>query len=239
MIVKGNKVLASARRRIRHVTGETLKSEITAMLQHGGTGTCNNIEVEQLRMWCGMRPLTKGETLTFRRPVPPYKVATKKAAPNKKKPPVKKAAMKKGADPTKKRATVKKKAAPKSDNIQKRGQAPKPKNGGAGRGQGRKQGAATTKTRKIADDLAKSDEMTPLEYMLQTLRETPEKLKAQHEAGDLDTIQYTLALSQLTSRRDDAAKNAASYIHPRLSSIEANVGLKGQDLFAALLEKER
>jgi hypothetical protein len=146
----------------------------------------------------------------------------------KKKTPVK-AAMKKGAAPTKKRATVKKK----SDSIQ------KGPNGGAGRGQGRKKGAATKRTQAIANKLAESGEITPLEYMLGVLRETPEKIKAQYEAGDLDTIQYTLALSQLTSRRDDAAKNAASYIHPRLSSIEANVGLKGQDLFAALLEKER
>jgi hypothetical protein len=216
-VVKGNKVLASARRRIRHVTGETLKSEITAMLQHGGTASCSNIEVEQLRLWCGVLPPPKGDTVNIKRPAPylppKMKITAKKAVAK--------------ASPKKK--VVKKK----SDSIQ------KGPNGGAGRGQGRKKGAATKRTQAIANKLAESGEITPLEYMLGVLRETPEKIKAQYESGEIDTVQYTLALSQLTSRRDDAAKNAASYIHPRLSSIEANVGLKGQDLFAALLEKER
>ncbi len=74
--------------------------------------------------------------------------------------------------------------------------------------------------------------------MLDTMRLTPEKLQAQHKAGDLDTEQYIVALQDLQRRREKAAETAAPYIHPRLSSIEANVGLKGQDLFAALLEKE-
>jgi hypothetical protein len=118
-------------------------------------------------------------------------------------------------------------------------QIPKPSgranNGGARKGSGRKVGAATKKTRDIADKLAKSDEMTPLEYMLQTLRETPEKIKAQHEAGEIDTVEYTVKLQDLTRRRDQAAQNAAPYIHPRLSSIEANVGLKGHDAFVQLM----
>ena len=139
------------------------------------------------------------------------------------KPPAKKAAPRK--------APAKKPLAEKNQHGGKRANA-----GGARKGSGRKVGAATTKTRKIADDLAASDEMTPLEYMLETLRETPEKLKAQHKAGDLDTEQYIVALGDLTRRRDQAAQSAAPYIHPRLSSIEANIGLKGHDRFVDLLD---
>ena len=203
-VVKGNKVLAAARKRLKDIANITLKAEIHGMLKQGLHGTCNDIEVKQLRLWCGMP-----------------------AASAAKKPPAKKAA-------PKKRATVKKKV----DNIQVKPKNGNANNGGARKNAGRKKGAATKKTREIADKLVADGDLTPLEYMLQTLRETPEKIKAQYNAGDLDTIQYTLALSNLTARRDSAAKDAASYIHPRLSSIEANVGLKGQDLFAALLEKE-
>lgn len=128
-----------------------------------------------------------------------------------------------------KRARVKKKTV---GNNQSRA---RPNNGGARVGGGRKKGAATKKTRAIADKLAESNETTPLEYMLQTLRETPEKLKAQYDKGEIDTVQYSVALQDLTKRRDKAAETAACYIHPRLSSIEANVGLRGQDKFVALM----
>ena len=154
------------------------------------------------------------------------------------KPPAKKAAVKKAAP---RKAPAKKKIA---ENNQQTGYAlpakkrggPRANSGGARKGSGRKVGTATTRTRKIADELAASDEMTPLEYMLETLRETPDKLKARHKAGDLDTEQYIVALGDLTRRRDQAAQSAAPYIHPRLSSIEANIGLKGHDRFVDLLD---
>lgn len=62
---------------------------------------------------------------------------------------------------------------------------------------GRKQGAANVKTREIADRAAKEG-VTPLEYMLKVLRDdgAPEE------------------------RRDDMAKAAAPYMHPRLAAVE-------------------
>jgi hypothetical protein len=69
--------------------------------------------------------------------------------------------------------------------------------GGTRTGAGRKAGAATTRTRAIAD-AATADGITPLEYMLRVLRDE----------------------GQDTERRDDMAKAAAPYVHPRLNSIE-------------------
>lgn len=71
--------------------------------------------------------------------------------------------------------------------------------GGARNGAGRKPSSLTLKTREIA---AKASEtgLTPLEFMLEILRdETQEK-----------------------AARFEAAKHAAPYIHPKLSSIEAS-----------------
>lgn len=73
----------------------------------------------------------------------------------------------------------------------------KPKRGGVRPGSGRKKGSCTAKTREIADK-AIAEGLTPLEYMLQVLRD---------EAQDPD-------------RRMDAAKSAAPYIHPKLSATE-------------------
>jgi hypothetical protein len=111
-------------------------------------------------------------------------------------------------------------------------------NGGVRVGSGRKVGTATKRTRKIADDLAASEGITPLDWMLQTLRETPEKLKAQHESGEIDITEYTIKMQEMIRRKDRAAETAAVYIHPRLSSITADVGLKGHDLWVSLLEEQ-
>jgi len=79
--------------------------------------------------------------------------------------------------------------------------------GGARAGSGRKKGAATVKTRAIADKLAADGEETPLEFMLRVMRDPGAE----------------------PAHRMDMAKNAAPYIHARLSSIDAkhsgNVGL--------------
>lgn len=69
--------------------------------------------------------------------------------------------------------------------------------GGYRPGSGRKPGSATKKTREIAE-AALTNGITPLEYMLQVLRDP------QAEPG----------------ARMDAAKSAAPYIHPRLAAIE-------------------
>lgn len=70
--------------------------------------------------------------------------------------------------------------------------------GGARPGAGRKPGSANTKTREIADAAA-AEGVTPLEYMLGILRD---------ENAEPD-------------KRYQAAKDAAPYMHPRLSTVEA------------------
>lgn len=72
--------------------------------------------------------------------------------------------------------------------------------GGARKGAGRKPGSATTKTRQIAEKAA-SEGLTPLEFMLQVLRD----------------------VTKDDAERMEAAKSAAPYIHPRLSAVDANV----------------
>jgi hypothetical protein len=107
--------------------------------------------------------------------------------------------------------------------------------GGARPGAGRKKGATTKRTREIANKLMESDEISPLEYMLQTLRETPDKLRAEYKKGEIDAAEFAIRLQHLQKRRDDAAKDAAPYIHPRLSSIEAKVEDTGHEKMLALL----
>jgi hypothetical protein len=79
--------------------------------------------------------------------------------------------------------------------------------GGKRPGAGRPKGSATKRTREIAD-AAMAEGLTPLEYMLEVMRDV--------RADE--------------ARRLDAAKSAAPYVHPRLSSVEAQingeVGLK-------------
>ncbi len=79
--------------------------------------------------------------------------------------------------------------------------------GGSRKGAGRKPGAATKRTREVADKAA-SEGITPLEYMLQVMRTEP---SAELEARDM--------LSAIVLRFE-AAKAAAPYIHPKLSAVE-------------------
>jgi hypothetical protein len=69
--------------------------------------------------------------------------------------------------------------------------------GGARPGSGRKLGAATAKTREIANGAAEAGE-TPLEFMLRVMRDT---------AADMP-------------QRLDMAKAAAPYIHPRFATVD-------------------
>jgi hypothetical protein len=71
------------------------------------------------------------------------------------------------------------------------------KMGGARAGAGRKKGGANKKTREIADKAAEEG-LTPLEYMLEVLRNTEET----------------------PENRRWAAEKAAPYIHPRLQAVE-------------------
>lgn len=71
--------------------------------------------------------------------------------------------------------------------------------GGARPGAGRPRGATTRKTREIADRAAREG-ITPLEFLLQVMRD--------------ETAEF--------AQRLDAAKSAAPFIHPRLSAVEAS-----------------
>ncbi len=79
--------------------------------------------------------------------------------------------------------------------------------GGARPGSGRKKGSATVKTREIADKAAEQG-ITPLEFMLQVMRQEP--------LADLDPSDAL----KTTVMRFEAAKAAAPYIHPRLAAVE-------------------
>lgn len=141
---------------------------------------------------------------------------------------------------TQKKKVVKKKAKKKTENTQKKTYKKKGGNGGARNNSGRKEGIAARRTREIADKLAESDETSPLEYMLGVLRETPEKLKAKFDTGEIDSAEYIVELQAMQKRKDNAAEKAAPYIHPRLSSIEAKINDGAHERWLALLaEAER
>jgi len=67
---------------------------------------------------------------------------------------------------------------------------------------GRQKGVANKRTREIAD-AAIAQGLTPLEYMLAVLRD--------------ETVE--------PERRDEMAKAAAPYLHPRLAAIEAKLSV--------------
>jgi len=96
--------------------------------------------------------------------------------------------------------------------------------GGKREGAGRRAGSANTKTRDIADKAA-TEGITPLEFMLQIMRQ--EEL-----SPDADPAQV-LAHQAM---RFEAAKAAAPYIHPKLSSVEMNANVTNHE--AALDELE-
>lgn len=81
--------------------------------------------------------------------------------------------------------------------------------GGKREGSGRKKGGANLKTRKIADQ-AILDGDTPLEYMLNVMRDVN---------ADIE-------------RRDEMARAAAPFIHPRLQSTTVKgPGNNGEIIF--------
>lgn len=79
--------------------------------------------------------------------------------------------------------------------------------GGRRPGAGRKPGSTTKRTREIAEAIAKGEAETPLEFLLNVMRNAEEDM----------------------ARRIDAAKAAAQYVHPKLSSVEAKQELTGKD----------
>lgn len=100
--------------------------------------------------------------------------------------------------------------------------------GGARKNAGRKEGAATKKTREIADKAAEEG-ITPLEVMLKAMREV--LARAEAIADDKAKVIDSKVVSRLALMIDAAAiaKDAAPYIHPRLAAIE-HTGKDGKDL---------
>jgi hypothetical protein len=142
----------------------------------------------------------------------------------------------------KRKAPVKKAGRKTVENNQprqanKKSSGPRPNNGGARSGAGRKVGAATKKTREIADQLAADGGLTPLAYLLDVLRTTDEDLKAQHDNGEIDTETYLVKLKFNMDRRDNAAEKACPYLHPRLSSVTAEVKGSEHDNWIKLMEE--
>lgn len=97
--------------------------------------------------------------------------------------------------------------------------------GGSRTGAGRKPGSATKKTREIANKAAEMG-ITPLEVMLENMR-----FAHQEAAGILGRLLDSDAevpegfdslkeLLRYRSMAQDAAKDAAPYVHPRLAAIE-------------------
>lgn len=81
--------------------------------------------------------------------------------------------------------------------------------GGARKGAGRKPGAANVKTREIADKAVQQG-ITPLEVML-------EAMNSLRNAGELE-------------KAASVAKDAAPYLHAKLSSVEMNATVKTKTL---------
>ena len=89
----------------------------------------------------------------------------------------------------------------------------KSSHGGARQGAGRKAGSATRRTRAKAEQLAADGGITPLDYMLDVLRD----VERGHE------------------ERMDAAKSAAPYIHARLAAVDTKV--TGDMTFTVVVNK--
>lgn len=111
-----------------------------------------------------------------------------------------------------------------TENNQKTGRykTKTPSRGGVRKNAGRKEGAATKKTREIADREAQSG-LTPLEVMLNTMRiyvdEAVAYRNVRTETGEID-VQSNLAALQLLEKASEVAAKAAPYMHPRLASVE-------------------
>lgn len=118
--------------------------------------------------------------------------------------------------------------------------------GGKRVGAGRKQGSLSTKTRKIAEQAA-AEGQTPLEVMLENMRHfqkiavdaeatmdglTADKFSEQVPSDATPEEQFKFLLAQVKKTAgfrqmaQDAARDAAPYIHPRLAAIQHNGELK-------------
>src|SRR5262249_14959637 len=86
--------------------------------------------------------------------------------------------------------------------------------GGHRPGAGRKPGSLTRRTREIVEQAA-GDGITPLEYMLAVMRDADEP----------------------PERRDEMAKAAAPYVHPKLAATEVQHGSTDENPLKLILEQ--
>ena len=99
--------------------------------------------------------------------------------------------------------------------------------GGKRNGAGRKAGAATVKTREIADRAA-AEGITPLEVMLANMRWAWNELDGlvaavKDKVANGDSVEAALALRTLMTGRQLAqqcAVDAASFMHPRMAAVD-------------------
>jgi hypothetical protein len=89
---------------------------------------------------------------------------------------------------------------------------------------GKQKGTANKKTRELADEAARSG-LTPLEVQLRTMTEL---WKRAHASGEMDV--------ELATQACAIAKDCASYCHPRLSTIEAELTIEDRNNSAQLYE---
>ena len=102
--------------------------------------------------------------------------------------------------------------------------------GGVREGAGRKAGPTqlAIRTRKIAEKAA-ADGLTPLEVMLDNMTFAHkgagaflEKLIAEHEQTPIDKFNAYKEMMTLRAVAQEAAKDAAPYMHPRLAAVEVS-----------------
>jgi len=106
--------------------------------------------------------------------------------------------------------------------------------GGSRKGAGRKVGAATKKTREIADRAA-AEGITPLEVMLRTMHALVGRFEAVQALAKDEAERAAVPLDMLIEA-SAIAKDAAPYVHPRLAAIEHSGEIKTRSLAEELAE---
>ncbi len=84
---------------------------------------------------------------------------------------------------------------------------------------GRKAGTANKKTRAIADKAAASG-ITPLEVMMDTMREFHAKAMAIAPGAAIEVNEEAITRLGLLTEASKIARDAAPYMHPRLQAME-------------------
>lgn len=97
----------------------------------------------------------------------------------------------------------------------------KSSHGGARKNAGRPAGAAARKTREIADKAAEEG-ITPLEVMLKTMRALMDRAEAISKEIPVPGEKQVVSPLEMMVEASSIAKDAAPYMHAKLSSVEMN-----------------